>query len=157
MNSANQSFDILIREMSQSDIATIHSIHTQCLQTTLSHFYNEQQIQAWLAGRTPEGYWRSKEAGSPYLVASINNIVVGYANWMGDELMSLFVQPTNHKTGIGSALFEACDQKNRISRVKATLSAVDFYRRFGFVVDHEGFDVKRDVRIPHIFMRRSAQ
>jgi GNAT superfamily N-acetyltransferase len=95
--------------------------------------------------------------GVPYLVASINNIIVGYANWMGDELMSLFVQPNYHRTGIGSALFDACDQQNRISRVKATLSAVGFYRRFGFLVDHEGFDVKREVRIPHIFMRRSPQ
>jgi L-amino acid N-acyltransferase YncA len=69
MNSANKSLDILIREMSHSDIAAIHSIHTQCLQTTLSQYYTEQQIQAWLAGRTPEGYWRSKEAGSPYLVS----------------------------------------------------------------------------------------
>ncbi len=73
---------------------------------------------------------------------------------MGDELMSLFVRPDFQKSGIGTKLFEACDERATLSYVKATLGAVDFYGRFGFRVEREGYDVKQEVRIPHIFMCR---
>ena len=80
--------------------------------------------------------------------------MIGYANWKDDELMSLFVRPMFQKSGVGTLLLEACEVQTHLSCVKSTLSAVNFYSRFGFVVSHEGYDIKRDVRIPHIFMRK---
>ncbi|MBJ6721823.1 GNAT family N-acetyltransferase [Bacillus sp. PR5] len=157
MNGESLPHNVVIRPMAEADVSDIHNIHTDCLQISLAHHYTQQQLEAWLAGRTPQGYWRSQQAGSPYLVATVNGIIIGYANWMGDELMSLFVRPGFQKSGIGTKLFEACDEQNRLACVKATLSAADFYSRFGFEVEQEGYDVKREVRIPHIFMRRSKK
>ncbi|MCK1274716.1 GNAT family N-acetyltransferase [Bradyrhizobium sp. 61] len=154
MSHENSSHHVVIRSMAEADVSDVHNIHTNCLQTSLANHYTRQQLQAWLTGRTPQGYWRSQQAGSPYLVATINNTIVGYANWTDDELMSLFVRPDFQKARIGTKLFEACDEQAELSHVKATLGAVDFYSRFGFKVEREGYDVKRDVRIPHIFMRR---
>ncbi|RCS21377.1 GNAT family N-acetyltransferase [Phyllobacterium salinisoli] len=154
MNSESLPYNIIIRPMVEMDVYDIHNIHTECLRTSLAGHYTPQQLESWLGGRTPQGYWRSQQAGSPYLVATINRAIIGYANWIGDELMSLFVQPKFQKSGVGTKLLEACETQTHLSCVKATLSAVEFYGRFGFKVIHEGYDVKREVRIPHIFMRR---
>ena len=154
MNNENLPDNVIIRPMAETDVSEIHNIHTNCLQTSLANHYTHQQLQAWLYGRTPEGYWRSQQAGSPYLVATINDTLIGYANWMDEELMSLFIQPNFQKSGIGTKLFQACDDQATLSCVKATLSAVDFYKKFGFEADHEGYDIKHEVPIPHIFMQR---
>ncbi|NNU62983.1 GNAT family N-acetyltransferase [Ochrobactrum soli] len=154
MNNERFPLNIIVRPMVEMDVESIHNIHTECLRTSLACSYTPEQLEAWLAGRTPQGYWRSQQSGSPYLVAAINDEVIGYANWMDEELMSLFVQPKFQKSGIGSKLLNACDAQARLTCVKATLSAVEFYGRFGFKIVREGYDLKREVQIPHVFMTR---
>lgn len=149
--------ETVIRPMCERDTPAIHEIHCECLQTSLASDYSREQLDAWMAGRSPDGYWRSFQSGSPFLVASIKGEIAGYANWVDDELMSLFVRPGCQNAGIGTKLFSACDEQACILQVKATPSAVDFYRRFGFQVVAHSFDVKRDVRLPHVFMQRAKE
>ncbi|MBX9859175.1 MAG: GNAT family N-acetyltransferase [Sphingomonas sp.] len=146
--------DIVIREMQESDTADVHSIHTQCLTTTLTAHYSTTQLEAWMYGRSPEGYWRFANSGETFRVVERHGEIVGFANWQGDELRSLFVSPDCQRAGIGSALFEVCDRENRVSFLKATLGAVSFYKRFCFVEAGRGFDLKRGTQLPHVLMRR---
>jgi L-amino acid N-acyltransferase YncA len=61
--------NVLIRPMEETDAAAIHEIHTACLRTTLKSHYSQEQLEAWLAGRTPQGYLRGAQHGETYLVA----------------------------------------------------------------------------------------
>lgn len=146
----------LIREMREGDTIQVHQIHTECLTISLKNHYLTAELEAWMYGRSPEGYWRFANSGETFRVAEPAGEVVGFANWQGDELRSLFVSPAYQKAGIGSALFTSCDQENRIAFVKATLSAVPFYSRFSFVEAGRGFDMKRGIQLPHVAMRRQG-
>jgi hypothetical protein len=52
-------------------------------------------------------------------------------------------------------LFKACETNADIRCVKATLSAVEFYQRFGFLTVRQDATEKRGVPIPHILMTRA--
>ena len=113
---------MIIRSMVPADAEAIHAIHGMCLQRTLLGRYTREQIEAWMAGRTPQGYLRAAEAGERFFVADEGGAVVGYASWQEDELLSLFVHPDCQRTGIGSALLSACFDD--AARINATISIV---------------------------------
>ena len=146
----------LIREMREGDTIQVHQIHTECLTISLKDHYSTAELEAWMYGRSPEGYWRFANSGETFRVAERAGKIVGFANWQGDELRSLFVSPAYQQAGIGSALFTSCDQENRIAFVKATLSAVPFYSRFYSFEAGRGFDMKRGIQLPHVAMRRQG-
>jgi len=148
--------------MVPADAEAVHVIHGMCLRRTLLGRYTHEQIEAWMAGRTPQGYLRAAEAGERFFVADEGGAVVGYASWQGEELLSLFVHPDLHGSGIGSALLSACfDDAARshatISIVKSVLGAEEFYVRHGFLIVGPGSTNKRGVSIPDTRMRRLAR
>ncbi len=147
---------ILIREMREADTIQVHRIHTDCLTISLKNHYSTAELEAWMYGRSPEGYWCFANSGETFRVAERAGEIVGFANWQGEELRSLFVSPAYQQAGIGSALFTSCDQENHIAFVKATLSAVTFYSRFSFVEAGRGFDMKKGIRLPHVAMCRDG-
>jgi putative acetyltransferase len=149
---------MIIRSMEPADAEAIHSV---CLQGTLLGRYSREQIDAWMDGRTPQGYLSAAEAGEAFFVAEEGGAVVGYASWQGDELLSLFVHPYFQGRGIGSALMSACfdDAQRRgatISIVKSVLGAEEFYGRHGFLIVGPGSTTKRDVIIPDTRMARAS-
>lgn len=140
--------------MRETDTIHVHRIHTQCLTTSLIEDYSPEELEAWMFGRSPEGYWHFANAGETFRVAEIDGEIVAFANWRDQELRSLFVTPTRQRRGVGSVLFRACEGEARLTLVKATLGAVGFYHRFSFVEVGRGFDLKREVQLPHVVMRR---
>ncbi len=144
----------VIREMREDDTIHVHKIHTDCLTVSLKDHYSTAQLEAWMYGRSPEGYWRFANSGETFRVAERDGQIIGFANWQGDELRSLFISPAYQHEGIGSALFLFCDQESRVAFLKATLSAVPFYSRLSFVEAGHGFDIKRGIQLPHVAMRR---
>lgn len=156
MSMAHRS-DIIVREMREIDTISVHRIHIECLTVSLTDHYSASELEAWMYGRSPEGYWRFANSGGTFRVAERNGELVGFANWQGEELRSLFVSPSFQRAGIGSTLFASCDRENRISLLKATLGAVSFYERFSFVKIGRGFDLKRGIQLPHVLMRRAEE
>jgi GNAT superfamily N-acetyltransferase len=141
--------------MVESDALAIHDIHTACLCHTLRSHYSSEQLEAWLAGRTPAGYLRGANDGEVFIVAELSGTVVGFANWQDQELLSLFVLPHFQNTGIGTLLFKACEANADIRCVKATLGAVEFYQHFGFIRVRQDAIEKQGMLIPYILMARS--
>ncbi|MGA2042878.1 MAG: GNAT family N-acetyltransferase [Roseiarcus sp.] len=152
---------MIIRAIAPTDAESIHAIHGLCLQRSLSGRYTREQIEAWMAGRTPQGTLRAAEGGERFFVTEEAGAIAGYASWKEEELLSLFVHPDFQGRGIGSMLLAACfDDAARsdasISVVKSVLGAEGFYARHGFGVVGPGSMSKRGVAIPHIWMRRGA-
>ncbi|HEU0045470.1 GNAT family N-acetyltransferase [Sphingomonas sp.] len=145
---------LTVREMREADTVDVHHIHTACLTTSLAADYSREALEAWMHGRSPEGYWRFANSGETFRVAELDGEIVGFANWSGDELRSLFIAPSHQRSGTGSTLFDACQQEAKLTFVKATLGAVGFYKRFSFTEVGRGFDLKRGVQLPHVAMRR---
>jgi len=150
---------MIVRPIIREDAEAIHEIHIACLTRTLLGRYTREQIAAWMDGRTPEGYVRASQAGERFFVAEVDGVVVGYASWEDDELLSLFVHPDCHSQGIGSALIGTCladaeSTGGAIAKVKSVLGAETFYAKHGFAPEGRGSTVKRGVEIPDTRMRR---
>ena len=150
-----------IRPMIPTDVEAIHAIHGMCLERTLLGRYTREQVDAWVAGRTPQGYLRAAEGGERFFVAEQDCVVVGYACWQEDELLSLFVHPDFQRRGVGSALILACFEDAErsgatISVVKSVLGAEEFYGRHGFLIVGSGSTTKSGVVIPDTRMQRMA-
>ena len=150
-----------VRRMRPGDIHQIHEIHTQAVRQVCSKFLSGDTVEAWLYGRTPEGYLTAeKEHGEMFWVAQDTSAdLAGYASWHKDHLISLFVRPSLQRRGIGQALFDACEAEAlrdgfEFRRIKSTLNAQSFYERLGFAKVKDGFEVKRGERIPHVEMAR---
>jgi L-amino acid N-acyltransferase YncA len=134
---------IVVRRIRPEDVAEIHAIHTECLTRTLRQWYTHEQLAAWLSGRTPEGYLRARDSGEHFFVAEQKGVVVGFASWQDDELLTLFVHPDQQANGVGIALLAACaedaaSQGQVIVVLKATLSSAGFYERTGFELSLAG-------------------
>ncbi|CAO3363368.1 N-acetyltransferase family protein [Azospirillum palustre] len=152
---------MIIRRMVREDAEVINDIHGVCLTKTLLGRYTQEQVTAWMTGRTSEGYIRASDAGERFFVAEIDGSVVGYASWEGEELLSLFVHPDFQIRGIGSALIGACfvdagDLSRSITKVKSVLGAEAFYAKHGFTPEGQGSTTKRGVEIPDTRMKREA-
>jgi len=118
-------------------------------------------VEAWLYGRTPEGYVRAASSGGEVYWVAVEGtgLVVGFASWSGDELVSLYVDPRHEGQGIGKQLFATCQadcekEGCSISHLNSTINARTFYESLGFRAMREGFREKRNKRIPHIEMER---
>lgn len=128
---------MVVRRMRPEDVSAIHTIHTECLTRSLRERYSDEQLAAWLSGRTPEGYLRACASGEHFFVAEQQGVVVGFASWQDDELLALFVHPDEQLKKAGTALLAACvddaaSEGHVIVVVKATLSSTGFYERHEF-------------------------
>jgi L-amino acid N-acyltransferase YncA len=144
---------MVVRRMRPEDVSAIHTIHTECLTRSLRERYSDEQVAAWLSGRTPEGYLRAQASGERYFVAEREGVVLGFASWQDNELLALFVHPDEQLKGVGTGLFAACvddavSEGRAITDVKATLNSIGFYERHEFTVVEEEAEIKRGVEIP---------
>ena len=147
---------LLIRPMLSDDVGAVHVINMNCLFRTLKETYTAQQIEAWAQGRTAEGYLEAAR-NETFVVAETSSIVVGFASWEANELISLFVQPEYQRHGIGTALLAYCAAQAandgfELTVVKAALGAQTFYERFGFETERTATTVKGGVEIPYAMM-----
>ena len=151
---------LVIRPMQGEDTIRMHELHTACLRQICAQDYTDLQIEAWLAGRSPEGYLRMIEDHNERMfVALLDDIVAGFASWRDMEFLSLYVDPDHNGKGIGQSLHQACDTDasslhRRIMRVDSTLSARGFYERMGYRFVRKTFHLSAGIRIPALSMRR---
>ncbi len=134
-------------------------IHTAAVTTTCSGSYTEIQIEAWLKGRSPEGYQPGIERGEMF-VAETEGEIVGFGHAVPGEVLAMYVDPEFHKKGVGAMLIEhaisiAAVNHKKI-KVEATVNAVGFYEKHGFKEIREDIYERNGVKMPKIIMERPA-
>lgn len=152
-----------IRRMQPGDAPGIHEVHTAAVRRSCAPLLADAVVEAWLHGRTPEGYLSAADDGESFWVAADDGgRVRGFASWQDDELLALFIDPPAHGQGIGGLLFAACERDAMengqvITRLNASLNAVSYYEALGFAAVREGYQEKRGERIPQIEMIRDVR
>ncbi|WP_101756718.1 GNAT family N-acetyltransferase [Oceanicoccus sp. KOV_DT_Chl] len=152
-----------IRPGVETDLDALAEIFQQSIQQLCRHDYDAGVIELWSNSVPASARLKAIVAGSLW-VAEIESVelepkVCAYMVAQPGELVALFVHPSVAGTGIGQALGElairlaAVGADNGIS-VEATLNAVNFYEKLGFVRVSCGFFTggNNNVEIPVVNM-----
>ena len=135
-----------LRRALVSDREAIRDVHTASIRTLCRDFYSSEQIEAWSGLLRPESYRLILEdTGRHVWVAEVSGALAGFGqlNPVSRELEALYVHPDHAGRGIGRALLlhlEGLTRKVGVAslRLTATLNAVPFYERSGWVVASRG-------------------
>ncbi|MEA5599648.1 GNAT family N-acetyltransferase [Nostoc sp. UHCC 0252] len=134
--SANQ---ISLRPAKKTDAWVMSAIHIAAIKALPATLYTEKELFAWRNYRDqPDGsnILKSMKLETCW-VAIERDVVIGFASFIVDELIGLYVHPKSQGKGIGRALVQHfCDEATEegIDEVitTASLYAEGFYLRLGF-------------------------
>ncbi len=132
-----------IRSARQKDCDAIASVHAAAISGIRTTLYTAEEIQAWAVPKKVESYEesvRSKE----FLVAEEdgNIIAFGVLDQVSAVVEALYVNPKATGRGIGLELLRrleerACSLGLQVLRLDASLNAVPFYKRAGYVAEEK--------------------
>jgi putative acetyltransferase len=127
-----------IRPAGLADAGAMCALHKASVRALCAGAYTTQEIEAWLSEREPAGFRQAMtDGGETMLVAERDGAVVGFASIKGTMLFGLYVDPARGR-GAGRLLLEAAEDEVRrrgaaVLTLQATLNAVPFYRKHGFM------------------------
>lgn len=134
----------------------MNRLHTDAVRMTCKDFYTEEQIEAWLGGRTAEGYHEGINKGEMY-VAEDDGKVVGSGHAIPGEVVAIFVDPDSQEKGVGKLLLDHGLQialkGHEEVKVESTVNAEGFYEKNGFVKVRDDVHVRKGVEAPIVVMK----
>ena len=132
--------EISLRPAQQTDAWVLSAIHIAAIKALPATFYTRKELLAWRNNRDkPDGSYILKSMKvETFWVAIKGDVVIGFASFIVDELVGLYVHPKYQGKGIGRALVQHfCDEATNqgINNVitTASLYAEGFYLRLGFI------------------------
>lgn len=125
-----------------ADIPALWALRTRCVRETCCSHYPAEVIARWSASPVPAQLPSLIEAGGCVVAEDADGTLLGYGviDLAGNEVDALFVDPDKSGQGIGAALMErlqGMSAPERALQLSASLNAVPFYLRMGFVADGE--------------------
>ncbi|MEH2245944.1 GNAT family N-acetyltransferase [Nostoc sp.] len=131
--------EISLRPAQETDAWVLSAIHIAAIKALPATFYTKKELLAWRNYRNkPDGSNILKSMKVETLwVAIEGDVVIGFASFIVDELIGLYVHPKYQGKGIGRALVQHfCDEATEqdIDKVitTASLYAEGFYLQLGF-------------------------
>jgi putative acetyltransferase len=134
---------IIIRRATEEDCPSIARVHTSAVRAIPTGYYAPEEIEAWAIPRKIESYQQfihSKE----FYVATEGEIIVGFGilNRETKEIEAVYASPEAKGKGVGLKLLQKLEEQGRdlglkALRLNASLNAVGFYQRAGYVGQEE--------------------
>jgi len=131
---------VSLRPAEQADREQILEVHVSAIRALCATHYTPEQIEAW-AGRLRADSYDRVIRERELLVAIEGDVVIGFGQLdvATGEVEAIYVRPSAVRLGVGSSLLceleaiarSACLQELFLD---ASLNAVDFYERSGFLI-----------------------
>ena len=110
------------------------------IQTSL---YTREEIQAWAEPKKPETYEESIR-DKEFFVAEEDDVILGFGilNQTTTEVEAVYVSPKAGRRGVGMKVLQKLEERARALglqelRLNASLNAVPFYKRAGYLAQAE--------------------
>lgn len=149
------------RPATLADLSTLWELRTRAVRAGCAGHYPAAVIDIWCAAPAPASLPLLVQAGGA-VVAEENGHIVGYAvlNLDTGELNAAFVEPRQQRRGIALQLLQqlesmACQRSLSRLFLSASLNAVPFYERAGFVsLRKELYPHRCGVDLASVFMEK---
>ena len=160
----NQKNSIVIKRYQESDAQLLVNIYFYTIHNINTHNYSKEQINAW----APESClelegWKKKWGKLPPIVATIDNQIVGFAEFEDNGHIDCFyVHHQFQSKGVGSSLIKEIEQQalqKNISKVvaEASITAKTFFLSKGFIVIKEQLKKIRGVDLKNFVMEKNLE
>lgn len=159
------------RRAAKADLEAMADAHRDSILGLGSQFYPPTIVDEWTGVVSPGLYRDAMERGEVFFIATGTAggapIVLGFSSDYvitgGIHGTSAYVRPVAARRGVGSLLLDLAERCGRERgatsiQIEASLGAVDFYRRHGFVETARGdVGLPSGFRMPCVFMRKELR
>ena len=150
-----------LRQARGDEIPALWKLRTNAVAHACAAHYAPEVLAAWLASPAPASLHQLVARGGGTVVTEDGQLL-GYAVLDADsgEVEAVFVDPAWHGRGIGRILLDALEADARAAGIEhlflsASLNAVPFYERAGFIaVREELYPHRSGIGIPSVFMEK---
>ena len=150
--------DLKFRQANLNDLEEIQELFVETIKSTCQNDYNKQQINAWVNSVENKERWKSILANQYFLIAEIENKMVGYGSLEnGNYLDLMYVHKDFLRKGITKMIFEKLKDKSielGFDKLTSDVSktARPFFETKGFKVIRENKNIIKDVEIINYHM-----
>jgi putative acetyltransferase len=149
---------LVTRPAVAGDAQTLHEIHVAAVRGLCASSYSAEVIEGWLWGRSAAMYAEPIARGGMHIAESDGH-AVGFCEGVPGEVVAVYVIPEAARQGVGRRLLAKALERASVGqasvRLTATLNAVGFYERFGFVQVGRTTVRRNDVDVPVVTMARN--
>jgi N-acetylglutamate synthase-like GNAT family acetyltransferase len=135
---------LTVRRARGEDAESVGRVHRSAIRGLCRTHYTDEQIEAW-SGPRPQGRFEKAISEREFYVAEREGEVVGFGNLDREagEVEAVYVAPDAAGRGVGMKLLRTVEARARELGIKslsvdASLNAVGFYERAGFVLRATG-------------------
>jgi putative acetyltransferase len=155
---------VFIRRARAADAEATWKVHLTAIRETAVSHYSPEQIAAWASSPTPQLHEASIRQAICYVAEGTAGEIVGFATLMPrtGEVAAVYVTPAHGRRGIGRRLLTSVEAAARecgltALHLDASLNAVEFYTRAGYVAERPGLHrLRSGVDIPCIRMIKTV-
>lgn len=134
---------LIIRKATEEDCPLIARVHTSAVRAIPTGYYAPEEIEAWAIPHKIERY-RQAVHSREFYVATEGEVIVGFGvlDLETNVIEAVYTSPEAKGQGVGLKLLQKLEEKGRelgleALRLNASLNAVGFYQRAGYVAQEE--------------------
>ncbi len=128
-----------IRAGTPADAEAIWRVHRRSILELGRDFYTRAELESWAHGLAPERYAKAMAEREETFHVAVDGAdrVIGFCSTHGDEIHSLYVDPTVSRSGIGGALLRRAESDllaagHRRIWLQASRAGQPFYAAKGY-------------------------
>jgi putative acetyltransferase len=151
---------LAMRPMLPADAPLVAEIFRASIAELTSDDYSEAQQDAWASAAEDEAAFGKKLAGQLTLLATLEGSPVGFVSLAGsDTLDMLYVHPAAAGHGAGAMLADAVEKLAAARgaaklKVDASDSALEFFKKRGYVAQQRSTVMRGDEWLPNTTMEK---
>ncbi len=126
-----------IRKAEPGEGQAIVALHARTVREINSRDYTPEEIDVWLARKSPKKEEARIGAGEVYVSLGDGGALLGFGSRTGDRIAALYVAPECQGQGVGSMLLEQLERDAiaegiEVLELNSTLTAAGFYEHHGY-------------------------
>lgn len=152
---------ISIRLSKLSDLTEMQKMFVDTISTICKDDYSPEQIEAWTSSIENTQRWTDKLTFQYFLVAELDNKIVGYASLDNNDYFDfLYVHKNYQRQGIADRLYseiekEAIERKATVLNSDVSETARRFFEKKGFKIITPQTNIIKDVEIINYKMTKT--